>query len=77
MGPKTNHLTNGLILRSDLHILYDKGLICIDENYKVKISGKIRNSDWYSQFHGNPITKPIENYPNKEAIKYKLMEFRD
>jgi len=77
MGPKTNHLTNGLILRSDLHILYDKGLICIDENYKVKISGKIKNSDWYSQFHGISITKPIENYPNKEAIKYKLMEFRD
>ena len=38
MGPKTNHIQNGIILRSDLHTLYDRGLIGIDTNYKIKLT---------------------------------------
>src|SRR3712207_8092818 len=29
-GPETNHPTNGLLLRADLHLLFDQGLIGID-----------------------------------------------
>ena len=30
MGPKTNALSNGLLLRADLHTLFDLGLLAID-----------------------------------------------
>ncbi|WP_200883691.1 HNH endonuclease [Archangium violaceum] len=26
-GPQTNHVTNGLLLRADLHVLFDLGLL--------------------------------------------------
>ncbi len=77
MGPKTNHLSNGFILRSDLHMLYDKGLLCIDENYKVKISGRWRNDPMYNIYHGKIIRLPYENLPNKQALKFKLMDFKN
>ncbi len=77
LGPKTNHLSNGLILRSDLHLLYDKGLLCIDENYKVKISGRWRNDPMYSIYHGKKISLPHDNLPNKQALNLKLMEFKN
>lgn len=35
-GPATNRVSNGLLLRSDIHILFDRGAIAIDEsNYSV------------------------------------------
>lgn len=30
-GPATNHVTNGLLLRADIHILYDRGAISVHE----------------------------------------------
>jgi hypothetical protein len=35
-GPATNHITNGLLLRADIHILYDRGAISVHEtSYRV------------------------------------------
>ena len=61
----------------DLHLLYDKGLLCIDENYKVKISGRWRNDPMYSIYHGKKIRLPHENLPNKQALNLKLIEFKN
>jgi putative restriction endonuclease len=33
----SNHVQNGLLLRIDLHRLFDKGLIMIDDQYIVRI----------------------------------------
>jgi hypothetical protein len=30
MGDETNHVQNGLLLRSDLHPLFDRGLLGVD-----------------------------------------------
>ena len=76
MGKETNHVSNGLLLRSDLHLLYDNGKICINENYQVILSETLKDSDWYKKFHKTTITKPFKTYPSKEAIKYKLKEFK-
>jgi hypothetical protein len=76
MGKETNHVSNGLLLRSDLHLLYDNGKICINENYQVILSETLKDSHWYKKFHKTPITKPFKTYPSKEAIKYKLKEFK-
>jgi hypothetical protein len=32
LGPKTNYVTNGLLLRADIHTLFDLGLIAVQPN---------------------------------------------
>jgi putative restriction endonuclease len=36
-------INNGLLLRSDFHKLFDAGLITIDSDRKIRISGRIKN----------------------------------
>ena len=77
MGPKTNHPQNGIILRSDLHSLYDQGLIYFDENYIIRLSERLKISEQYKYLDGQKIKNLPKNkllQPSKEAIKYKLKE---
>lgn len=43
-GEHTNAPNNGLLLRVDLHTLFDLGLIAIAENYSVLLSPKLRGT---------------------------------
>ena len=77
MGPKTNHIQNGIILRADLHTLYDKGLIYIDEKYIVHLTEKLKISSQYNFLDGEQLKnlpRNKEDRPSKDAIKYKLKE---
>lgn len=59
-GPHTNELANGLLLRTDLHNLFDLGLLAIDpEKRCVLISKKLEGSE-YATFHGQVIAEPVE-----------------
>lgn len=53
-GP--NHISNGILLRADLHKLYDSGYITLTKDYKVEISKKIKeefdNGKEYYKLHG-------------------------
>lgn len=40
-GP--HHISNGLLLRSDFHKLFDAGLVTVDPDLKVRVSGRIRD----------------------------------
>jgi hypothetical protein len=52
-----NDITNGLLLRADVHILFDRSLLAINpENYKVVLSTKLEGSP-YSSFAGIRIPK--------------------
>ena len=70
MGPKTNHVQNGIILRADLHTLYDRGLISIDEDYKIRLSEVLKISRFYKHLDGKTITLPTseKNRPSLESI---------
>ena len=35
LGDHTNHVTNGLLLRADIHTLFDRGLIKVDVDYRI------------------------------------------
>jgi hypothetical protein len=72
LGPDTNHPSNGLLLRSDLHVLFDIGLIAIDtNNWKVLISSKIKNSS-YSELEGKVIRLPKDKsaLPSSSALNW-------
>lgn len=52
-GPHTNELSNGVILRADLHILFDEGLLSIDNSsLSVVLSPAISSNQYYSEFQG-------------------------
>ena len=50
-GEKDHHITNGLLLRADIHTLFDLDLICINpKNFNVEISDKLIGSE-YEQYN--------------------------
>jgi len=58
LGPKTNHPSNGLILRADLHTLFDLDLITIEpESMKVAVSPSLRSSE-YGSLEGMQLRMP-------------------
>ncbi len=74
----SNHVKNGLLLRVDLHKLYDNGLLYIDESFKIHISSEVK-SEFYRKLNGTKIRLPENNnlHPSKEALKSKKFEFRN
>ena len=42
----SNHIQNGILIRVDLHRLYDSGLLFIDSNYIVHISPLIESTTY-------------------------------
>jgi putative restriction endonuclease len=59
-GPRD--VTNGLLLRIDLHRLFDKGYLGVDSDYRLVVSNRLRddfsNGRCYFPLHGNSIELP-------------------
>jgi hypothetical protein len=59
LGPKTNHPSNGLVLRADLHTLFDLDLVTIEpESMTVIVSPSLRGSE-YGSLEGIELRKPV------------------
>lgn len=58
-GRQSHHPTNGLILRSDWHMLFDLGLWSLSDDYRIMVSSLLAHST-YAAFEGQPITLPID-----------------
>jgi putative restriction endonuclease len=61
-----HELSNGLLLRSDLHKLFDTGYITIDPiDRRIVVSSRIKqefeNGKEYYQLHGKPVHLPLES----------------
>lgn len=54
LGPETNHISNGLLLRSDLHTLWDRGLVYLCEDLKLQFKSRLETSE-YSHLAGEKI----------------------
>jgi putative restriction endonuclease len=70
-GEHSDHPQNGLLLRADLHSLFDLGLIAINPtNMKVILSKRLLDTQ-YGQFEGRVIGKAEKRaaQPSPEAIK--------
>ena len=75
-GDDTNHVQNGILLRADLHTLFDRGLVSIDPaTWKIVLHAKLQGSD-YRNFHGKPICLPASKSkrPNAKALEDHLRE---
>lgn len=75
---KTDYLThNGVLLRADIHTLFDLNLLAIDTRCRVKVSKVLRHSE-YKDYDGKPLKvlpERSEDQPSITALEKRLREF--
>lgn len=72
LGAETNVIQNGILLRADLHTLFDQGLIAVNDiKMTVLISPKLRTTT-YREIEGRSLTLPKDPlaWPSPEALRH-------
>lgn len=71
-----HRVDNGLLLRSDLHILFDRGYVTVTPEYRLVVSRRLRtefeNGEEYLARHGQAIWTPVKAplRPNREFLSW-------
>jgi putative restriction endonuclease len=69
-------IQNGLTLRSDLHRLFDRGYVTVDEQSRLVVGQRLRaefeNGHSYYGFHGQALTLPtdVRLHPDPDALTW-------
>ncbi|UPK17590.1 HNH endonuclease [Bradyrhizobium sp. 131] len=79
-GAATNDLRNGIMLKSDLHILFDAHLLSLEYvsgALRVRASKRLRDSP-YSKYHDKAIDLPhdLSHQPAPDAVRKHFEEFQ-
>lgn len=75
---ESNHVQNGLALRTDLHKLFDAGLLTVVDEYRLAISSRLK-SEGYAAYHGRKMLLPDKatHWPSREALDlHRTVVFR-
>jgi len=73
-GP--HNITNGLLLRSDIHTLFDRGYVSISPDLRFRVSRRLKtdfdNGEHYYQLHDRVIWVPPDagQRPNPELLEW-------
>lgn len=73
-----HRVDNGLLLKSDVHILFDRGYLGVDPKYRLMVSPRLRtefgNGDQFYARAGNEIALPDRraDRPNREFLEWHL-----
>jgi putative restriction endonuclease len=70
-GPQTNHVSNGLLLRADLHTMFDLGLVAIDPDLKRILIVPALQQTNYGKLNNHPLRLPAlhADHPSEEALR--------
>ena len=73
-GSATNHPTNGLLLRSDVHVLFDLGLIGVDPHTRRVVAARELSGTVYGQLQGRRVVEPNDKSlgPGRAALAEHL-----
>jgi putative restriction endonuclease len=69
-------VSNGLLLRRDIHSVFDAGYVTIDEQLKFVVSDRVKadfnNGNEYRRLHGATVSVPsLPRYqPDREALRW-------
>lgn len=77
-GCRSNIVSNGLLLRADLHLLFDSSLIAIDPNtYEFTTSRRLDGTD-YASIQGRSLMLPKKKdlWPNESYLSAHFDKFR-
>lgn len=69
-GADTNVVSNGLLLRADIHTLFDLDLLWVDPDSRVvKLAAGLKGSE-YAHLHDKPISTPdkVSDHPSAKAL---------
>ena len=75
-----HRLDNGLLLRSDVHTLYDRGYLGVDPQYRLLVSPRLRdefgNGEQFYAHAGERIALPQRrgDHPNREFLEWHMDE---
>jgi putative restriction endonuclease len=68
-----HRLDNGLLLRSDVHAMFDHGYLGVDLNHRLMVSPRLRadfgDDEEFDARAGQPITLPGRR-PNREFLEW-------
>lgn len=69
-GDHSNHVQNGLLLRADIHTLFDLGLLTVSQDYRVKLARNAFEDESYSALEGGHLKLPSDPnmHPSLEAL---------
>jgi predicted restriction endonuclease len=73
-GEHTNHVQNGLLLRADVHTLFDLGLLNVDpDSFVIRVNADIVDAT-YARLNGTRLRLPqrMESWPSQEALRQRL-----
>ena len=76
-GKRTHHISNGLLLRADVHNLFDRGLICVNpETHGILVSPTIL-CETYSSLNGKQAGVPMnsKHKPSYESLRFQKARF--
>ena len=70
-------ISNGLLLRSDLHKLFDSGYLTVTPEHRAEVSGRIKeefeNGREYYRYHGKPmliLPEGLNRQPDPRFIQW-------
>lgn len=67
-GPRTNTIVNGLALRADVHRLWDRGLVAVDESsLEVLVAPRLHGTA-YEHLRGGRISTPVDSKQHPSAL---------
>lgn len=72
------NMTNGLLLRADIHTLFDIGLLAVDSRFRIWIAPALLLSE-YKIYDGKYLRQPElpSNMPNTDALERRYKEFTE
>jgi putative restriction endonuclease len=77
LGPRSNHVQNGLLLTKEFHALFDEGLVTVTPDLRVLVSKRIRerwnNGGRYYPYDGRPLAHVPESTvlrPSPDALAW-------
>lgn len=78
LGPDTNAIQNGLILRADIHTIFDLGLLGIHPNSRALLVSSELAKSGYAKLNGRTLIEPIDSSfrPTKSALEFRFELFR-
>ena len=72
----THEVSNGILLRRDIHSVFDAGYVTIDDQYKFVVSDRVKtdfnNGNEYRRLNGASLSMPegLQNRPSLEALRW-------
>ena len=76
-GEKDNHPENGLLLRADIHTLFDLDLLGIEpQSLRVELHPNLAESAAYKHLAGKTLRCSAKQRPSKDALKLRYQRFQ-